>query len=994
MRRRVLAFVAVVVLFLLVTSLRGIASFYTDSLWFSSLHQHKVWSGVLGAKVALAVIFSVVAFVLLLVNVTIANRLTPSDGGLLAEDEIVVHFQQAVGSHLGWVRFGAALVVGLFAGVGASAQWNNWLLFTNRVDFPGKDATLHTNIGFYVFQLPFLTFVVGWLFSTLVLVVLVSAFVHYLNGGVRVQGPGPLSGRVQPQVGAHLSVLLGLMALVKGGSYWLARYHLVFSTRGTVEGATYTDVNVQMKVLYLLVAISVFACVLFVVNVWRRGWVLPVMAVGLWGLVSVIAGAAVPAFVQRFRVQPAESSMERPFIAHNIAATREASGLSKVKVKSFASDGKLDSADLRDNAATIRNVRLWDTSTLQQIFTKLQGIRGFYEVNDVDVDRYNLDGQQTQVMVASRDLATSQVPQQSWEATHLAYTHGYGAMLAPANSTDLGQPVFQLSDIPVVAAKGAPKVTRPQVYFGEDQSEYVVVGTKRQEIDYTDAANDTRFTTYTGADGVEMGSGFMGLVRKASFALRFGDVNPLISGDIGKGSRIIIERDVRGRVQKLAPFLSFDADPYVVVQRDGHLVYVIDGYTTSSYYPNAQALDTSGLPASSGLAQKMNYVRNSVKATVDAYDGTVKLYVVDPSDPIVRAYRKAFPSLFTDASKIPAELRSHFRYPEDLFRVQTNMWGRYHLTNPDDFYNQQGSWQVALDANKLDQRGDQSMDPNYLLMRLPGDTDESFIELRPFVPVQKGTVTPQKQLLTGFMTAKSDVNDYGQLELYEVPGDNLRAAPSNVTAQMMSDAQVSGLQTLLCNGKTGLSAGASDSNCLYGDTLLVPINQNLLFVRPWYVMSSGTNLPQLAQVIVAYVDADKRTRVAVSPTFHDSLAKLFGPDVPATMEANPPDLGDLESQIGGASGGSGGSGVTTTTVAGSGGSATTVTTPPTPTSVAGPTTTVAPGSTAELVQRLNAAFAAADESLKQGDLAGYQRHVQEAQAIAAQLEKQGGGASR
>ena len=985
--------VAVVVLFVLAISMRGVADFYTDFLWFKSLKETGVWSGVLGAKLALGAIFIFAAFLLIFVNLWIADRTAPVFGIATTEDEVVLRFHEIFGRRRGLLRAGIAVVLGLIIGGGASSQWNNWILYNHRVDFATKDATFHTNIGFYVFQLPFLEFLVSWLFVAVLVSVLIVLVADYFNGSIQVQAPAGthLADRFNPRVKVHVSVLLAMLALVKTAQYWLGRYNLAFSTRGTVDGALYTDTNVQLKSIYLLLMISVFACVLFLVNIWRRGWVLPAMAVGLWGVVSIVAGIAVPAFVQRFRVEPAESTMEAPYLQHNITATRTSFGLDKIKVQSFANDGQLTAPKLQDNKQTVQNVRLWDPAVMQEVFNRLQGIRSFYNVGDPDVDRYRINGQMTQVLTANRDIDSSALPQKSWQAQHLAYTHGFGNILAAANAADRGQPVFTNKDIPVVTKGTGTKVRQPSTYFGEGLAGYVITNSKTPEINYTDASGDTKFTHYSGADGIKLGSGLSGFVNKAALSIRFTDINPLISTNVTSKSKVLMYRDVRQRVQTLAPFLSFDADPYVVVRADGRLDYVIDGFTTTKNYPNAQRAITADLASDSGLNRRFNYVRNSVKAVVDAYNGTVKLYVVDNTDPIIQAYEKAFPKLFTSDSKVPADLRAHFRYPEDLFKVQTAMYGRYHLTTPSGFYTQENGWQVAADPNTagianaaavpgaVDANGnpinasDHPMDPYYLLMRLPGDKTESFLLLRPFVPNQGGAVT--KQLLTGFMTAQSDPSNYGELTVYQLPANNLPSAPYNIAAQMMQDKKVSTTQSLLCN--SGSSGG---SECEYGNLLLIPIDQSLLYVRPWYVKASGNSLPELQQVIVGYQDSSGNTQVAVESTLRGALVDLFGNDVPSTRETNP--LAAVNLNTVGAGGGSGTASTTTTTST------------PTTTVQSGPTTTVTAGNqtVAQLVAQLNDAFAQANIDLGNRDLGAYANDIARAQALAAQLKaKQGGG---
>ncbi len=884
---------ALVVAFLLITSLRGIAGFYTDYLWFDSLDLGSVWRGVLGAKTALALIFTAVFFVLMWTNLLLADRIAPRFRPAGPEEEFIERYHELVGRRAGLLRTGVSLLIALIAGVGVSSQWQSWILFTNRVDFGETDATFHTDIGFYVFQLPFLRFVSQWLFSSLIVVLIATVIAHYLNGGIRVQTTGE---RVTPQVKVHVSVLLALLSLVKAGQYWLDRYELVFSTRGTVDGATYTDVNVQLTSIYLLIAISLFALVLFLVNIRRRGWVLPVIAVGLWGLVAVLAGEAVPAFVQRFRVQPAESAKEAPYIANNIAATRAALDLrlsDDVEVKQFAADGELTGTDLMDNVNTVENIRLWDPEVIRTVFERTQGsgLRPFYGISDVDVDRYEINGEVVQVNVAARELASEGVPQKSWEALHLTYTHGYGAVLSPTNArTAGGQPELSLQDVPVRSSEGAPSIEQAAIYIGEGQTGYVITNSGVPEIDFQDEEGTTQRTSYEGKDGIPLDS----VWRRIAFSARFGDIDPLISSNVDSDSKILIQRDVRERLQTAAPFLAFDSDPYPVVI-GGRVQWLVDAYTTTQHYPNAQRAETIDLPSSSGLNRRFNYVRNSVKAAVDAYDGTIALYVIDDTDPLVRAYRKAFPELFTDGDEVPAELERHFRYPEDLFRVQTTMWGRYHTSDPVDFYNRNDEWNVAPDpelqpaeqpvgvststtgqqsTNVSNQQADR-IDPYYLQMRLPGEEEETFLILRPFVPSSRANTS---RGLTAFMVAKSDPDDYGTLESFKMPSSRLPAGPQNVASAINADTEVSRELTLLCQ---------QTSQCPKTNLLVIPIEQSLLYVRPLYIESEANPVPQLARVIVAFERPGGNIEVQIADTLDDALTKLFGTS-PGTLEEPPP----------------------------------------------------------------------------------------------------------
>ncbi|MGK2958547.1 MAG: UPF0182 family membrane protein [Acidimicrobiales bacterium] len=936
--------------FILLTSLRGISGFYTDYLWFDSLGFKDVFTGVLSAKVALAAIFVAIAFVLVLANLIIAGKLAPPLRPSGPEEEVLERYREMVGERTTLLRVAAAFAVALFVGVGMSARWHDWVLFTNAQDFGITDPRFKTDVGFYVFQLPFMTGVLDWAFAVFVLLVLVTVAAHYLNGGIRLQVNGE---RVSPQVKAHISVLLGAIALIKAVGYWLERYELNFSTRGVVNGATYTDVNAQLPALMLLTLISLAAFVLFIVNIWRRGWALPVLAVGLWALVALLIGGAYPAFIQRFQVEPSESSKEAPYIKANIEATRVGLGLDKVETKAFDPSGDLTLADLENNAETIRNIRLWDPTTMESVYQQLQEVQNYYQITDVDVDRYEVDGRLTQMLVAARQLKTEGVPQKSWEAQHLTYTHGYGAVVAPSNSkTENGRPNLLLQDIPLRSSDPSLELDKPGVYVGEGIDSYVVVNTDRKEIDFQDRKNETSFTEYDGADGVGIGS----FMRKAAFALRFSDYRPLISGNLRSSSKILYVRDVRERLQTLAPFLSIDADPYPVLV-DGRMVYIVDAYTTTNRYPSAQQASIEQLSPNSGLAHSFNYVRNSVKAVVDAYDGTVTLYVVDQTDPLIKAYQQAFPDMFTSGDKVPPALQAHFRYPDDLFRVQTNMWGRYHLTNPDDFYNQSSAWTVAQDPGTTGAPSSSQqvlppdggtgqgqivasrqarMEPYYLLMRLPESTREEFLMLRPFVPVSDDD---SKKQLTAFMVAKSDPGEYGKLVNYELPTDKRIDGPALVAATIQADTAVSQLETLL-----GSQGGGSAVN--FGNLIVVPIEKSVLYVRPLYVEAESTNVPLLRKVIVWYKD-----RVVVEDTLELALIKLFGSSPSLGEEPVVQEPGVEEPGV------------------------------VTPGPVETPPATTDVGALLEQAQK---AFDEAQVALTAGDLAGYQRKNEEAKALVRQ----------
>jgi len=879
-RGRTLLIVGVIAAFVLLTSLRGIAGFYTDYLWFDSLNQTGVWRGILGAKLSLALIFMVGFFLLAWTNLLIADRIAPPYRLAGPEDELLERYHDIVDDRMGWLRIVICVLLAIIAGSGVSSEWNSWVLFTHGGDFGIEDPQFHNDIGFYVFRLPFLSFVVDWLFASLLIVIIVTAVAHYLNGGIRVQPPSP---RVTPQVKAHLSVLLAVLALVKTADYWLQRFELTTSTRGIVDGASYTDVRAQLPALNLLLLISLCAATLFVGNIFRRGWTLPAVAVGLWIFVAVVAGGIYPQYVQRFQVQPNESARERPYIQRNIEATRAALGLADVTTQRFQPQANAADVQLAGAEPTVRNIRLWDPAARLsgQTFEQLQRIRNFYNINDVDVDRYSIDGQPTQVNVGVRTINPDGVPGDSWEAGHLAYTHGYGVVMAPSNASEGNEPQFVMGDIPQQDVEGIT-LDQPGVYFGEDLDGYIVVDTNRDEIDFQDAEGETQTTTYNGDDGVQANS----LVRRAAFALRFGDLNPLISDFMTDNSRVVYVRDVIERVTKLAPFLHADTDPYPVVV-DGKVQWVVDLYTTTSRYPYAQMADTDQVSSASGLNRRFNYVRNSVKATVDAYEGTVTFYVMDDEDPIIDAYRDAFPDLFSN-DPLPDDLQAHLRYPEDLFRVQTAAYARYHLDDPDDFFNQDDAWRVARDpgtagadpstqvTNEQGQvTGAQAprIAPYYQLLQLPNESGEvspqaEMALMRPFVPFSEDD---RSQLLTAFMAARMDPGHYGELVVYQMPPGDLPDGPGIVAGKIQADENVSRDETEL---------GRGGSRVLYGNLLLVPIDNAPLYVQPFYVVPEAETrqLPQLERVIAAFGD-----EVVIEDTLQEALAALFGERV-ATQE--------------------------------------------------------------------------------------------------------------
>ena len=855
----------------LMLSLRGIAGFWTDYLWFDALGHENVFVSVFGAQVVLVVLFTLLFFGLLYGNLTVADRLAPPIRPPGPEEDLLRGYHLVVGHRRGLVRLVLSGLFAVIAGLGVSGRWQEWLLFTNAVDFDINDAQFGRDLGFYVFRLPFMSFVIGWLFASLIIVLVLTTIFHYINGGIRLQSVGE---RVQPQVKAHLSVLLGLVALVRAGDYWLARFELTTSDRGAVTGASYTDVKAQLPATNLLILISLFAVVLLLVNIRRRGWVLPALAVGLWAFVALVMGSIYPAVIQSLRVEPAESEKEEPYIARNIEATRAAFGLNEITVVQLSDfDNRIDASDLRSNRGTVRNIRILDPLVVQGTFDRLQGEREYYTFADeMDTDRYTIDGETTQVLLGTRELEVNE--NRSWENQHVAFTHGYGVAMAPVSRVKgSGDPDFLVGDLPVSIDPSVDvTLDRPQLYMGEGLDGYAVVGATRSEVDYTDENQETQEVRYADIGG-EGGVGMGTLIRRAAFALRFGQLEPLISNFVTSDSRVFYVRDVRDRVEKLAPFLHFDADPYPVLL-DGRILYVVDGYTTTDRYPYSQFASSGELPRASGLSRhRFNYVRNSVKATVDAFTGEVILYVVDEGDPLVAAYGQAFAGLFTPASEMPESLVAHLRYAEDLFRVQSEVWGRYHVEDTQNFYQRASEWSVSQDPGRtgegaanlavVDEAGFRigttrmRMAPYRTMVALPDGEDAEFVIMRAFVPLDKDDARKE---LAAYMVGRSDGDQYGELVVYRPPSSNFDG-PALAEERIRNDEAVASLQTLLSQ---------RGSNVLFGELLLVPIENSILYVRPLYVQAEGDNtVPELERVIVAVGE-----KVVMANSLQEALEEL------------------------------------------------------------------------------------------------------------------------
>jgi uncharacterized membrane protein (UPF0182 family) len=692
-------------------------------------------------------------------------------------------------------------------------------------------------------------------------VTLVSAGAHYLWGGIRLRAVGE---RVTPQVKAHLSVLLGLIVLVKAWGYRLGQFDLLVSERGVVTGASYTEVNAHLPALRLLVVIAILCAVLFLVNIRFRGWALPALGLGLLALSSVVVGAVYPAFIQRFRVAPQELQRERLYIERNIEFTRIGYGLEGVETRAFPAAPTVTREEVDGAPTTIQNIRLWNPDVIKDSYLGLQRLKPYYEFTDVDVDRYTIDGERRVVMIAPREVNQQMIPGggATWQNQHLFYTHGYGVTASRVDEvTTAGAPSFILSDIPVAGAL-ATELTQPRLYFQEEAGvPYVVVGTRTDEFDFPqgETGGQVRFR-YDGQGGIPVG----GFARRLAFAWRYRDVNLLISGLIDEDSRLLINTGIEDRVRKIAPFLLYDHDPYAAIV-EGRVVWIWDAYTSADRFPYSERVDLGQLSGNEellGLAG--NYIRNSVKVVVDAYDGTTAFYLVDEADPVIQAWSRVFPDLFTPASEAPASLVEHFRYPEDLFRIQAHQYANYHVADPAQFYAKEDFWSVP-EVQTAPEAPTSELEPYYVLLSLPGEDEPRFRLFTPFTPLNRPN-------MVAWMGAESDPEEYGKLVTFEFQGLNVNG-PRQVTTFILQDTEVSQQVTLF---------GQLGSRVIYGDILAIPIGGSFLYVQPLYLESQSGGIPELKRVVVVNGE-----NVEMADTLTDALAEMFGEAAPEPGPGEP-----------------------------------------------------------------------------------------------------------
>jgi len=818
---------AILVFFLLPFGF-SLVNLCTEWLFFDEIGLTSVFTTTLTAKIGAGAFFGALLLVFALVNLFFANRPNFPLNGILGNAFRLKREEAArLAKPLGIL---ASAILAMLAGRWGAMQWESILLFANMVTVGIKDPIISKDIGFYLFQLPLMEMLNAFaLFMVSATMAMVVAG-YYLRGGIALTVRGL---QVDWRVRRHLAILVGIFALIISAGFYLDCFRLLLSGNGAVHGAGYTDVNARLQAYRILCIITPLSAILLVAGIWKGLWrkalLSPIIVLAVYG----IGIKAYPAMLQKFKVAPNELALEMPYLANDIRFTRYGFDLEKIETIPFDADLKLSGVDIAKNDATIKNIRLWDHAPLLKTYSQLQQIRTYYKFFDVDNDRYMVNGRYTQVMLSPRELSYADLPSRNWINERLIFTHGNGLTFGPVSRISReGLPEFFVKDIPPVSLADI-RVTRPEIYYGELSNEYVIVGTKVPEFSYPTATGNIN-TTYSGKGGVAVGA----LLRKALFAARFGTEKILLSSDITEKSRILYYRNINERVKAIAPFLSFDNDPYMVVADDGRLKWIIDAYTASDHLPYSK-------PISGGI----NYLRNSVKVVVDAYDGTVAFYISDSQDVMAKVYARIFPELFKPMTAMPKDLRKHVRYPHRFLQIQASMFAAYHMTDPKVFYNKENLWEVPT-------LGEKQMEPYYMIMKLPGEAKEEYILLLPFTPSKRDN-------LAAWLTARCDEPDYGKLKAFTFPRDRLIYGPKQIDARINQDSYISQQLTLW---------NQHGSEVIRGSMLVIPIEKSLLYVQPLYLAAADKGgLPELRRVIVAYGD-----EVVMEENLEIALERLFG----------------------------------------------------------------------------------------------------------------------
>ncbi len=858
----------------------SLSGFYIDWLWFKSVQFTDVWTKILSTKVELFLLTGLLSSILISLNIYLAYKRRPFYVPTAIELNGVERIRAQIEPILRWVFLALFLVLTYFAGSSGTLYWKEWLLFKNSTSFGVKDPQFHLDISFFAFKLPLYQALISWAISTLVIATLATIFVHYMYGGIRTQGTGDrttVAARVQ------LSILFGLIVLMKAVSYWFDRYALALKQNKLITGATYTDINATLPAKAILAGIAVICALLFFANIIRRSWLLPAAGTALMVVSAVLIAGIYPGAVQQFQVKPSESSKEAPYIQRNIDATRAAYGLTNVDVQDYNATLTTSSGQLTSDASTINNIRLMDPNVLSPTFRQLQQIKPYYGFTEsLDIDRYTVNGTTRDAVVAVRELNIDGNPSRNWINDHLVYTHGFGFVAAYGNTVDAdGKPSFLVGDLPPTSGLGT---FEPRIYFGENSPAYSIIGGKGNgakatpvEFDYPDdtSASGQKNVTYTGTGGVPVG----GIFNKLVFAIKYGEQRILLSNLINKDSKILYNRNPRERVAKVAPWLTLDGDPYPAVV-SGKIVWIVDGYTTSAGYPYSEgtslaastsdALTKNSASITAQGNQRVNYIRNSVKATVDAYNGNVTLYQWDEKDPVLKSWMKAFPKTVKPKSAISADLMAHIRYPEDLFRVQRDILASYHVKSAAAFYGGQDFWRIPSDPSTFGSNA-AAQPPYYLTLKLPNQKTPAFSLTTPFVP--RGV----RENLTAFAVVNSKPGpDYGKITVLQLPRSTNIAGPSQIASNFEAKPDVANALSLLRQG---------GSDVVLGNLLTLPVGGGLLYVQPVYVKATSNTsaYPLLQKVLVSFGDV-----IGFDSSLKGALDQVFGGNSGTTTASTTP----------------------------------------------------------------------------------------------------------
>ncbi len=836
----------VIVLFVLFLFSWRIISLIADWLWFREVGYTTVFFVDLIARLQAAALFAVASFFLFAANLFVALRMSGKPDDFLHGPVIRLPFAISDRRIMDRLILVGSLLVGLFGWSYGSSQGENLLRFINAVSFRLSDPLFNRDISFYVFQLPLLTQAYGWAFTLLILTFLATVVVYAARGAFGFIPPATFRSTAAAQ--RHLFILIACLFFLGCAGFWLDLADLLVTKRGAVYGAGYTDATTQVWILYLLMSLCVLAGLSFIVLIFRRDWRIPGLIVLVFLAVLFTGRGIYPEFVQKFKVIPNEIVLERPYLERNIRYTRLAYGLDRIEDKEFPAQENLTLKDIQRNDATIKNIRLWDYAPLLQTYGQLQEIRTYYKFLGVDNDRYRINNEYRQIMLSARELSYASLPSRTWVNEHLTYTHGYGAVMSPVNRISReGLPEFLIKDIPPVSSTDV-RITRPEIYYSETPSDYVFVRTKRPEFDYP-VGDKNVYSRYEGTGGVPLS-----LLKKVLFAVRFQSLTILLSDDLTQGSRIMYYRSVKERVSRIAPFAELDPDPYLVVSPEGRLLWFIDGYTATDRYPYSEPVPELG-----------NYIRNSFKAVVDAYDGSIQLYISDASDPIIQTYDRIFPGVFKKMDQMPEGLRRHVRYPPLMLTLQARMYRTYHMQDPQVFYNKEDLWTVPQATTG---EGEREMRPYYTIMKLPEGSPEGskeeYILLLPFTPSKKDN-------MSAWMAARCDAPNYGRLIVYNFPKQRLVYGPRQIVARINQDPVISE-QLSLWNQR--------GSQVIPGSLLAIPIEKSILYFQSLYLAAEKGQLPELKRVIVAYGN-----RIVMEEHVETALARIFGGEAIAEKPA-------------------------------------------------------------------------------------------------------------